>query len=289
MKVLMAIFLVILMIGVAPAFAVDSPADQQTAASTTVKQINSGIKDVSQVLDSSNNDRVTSFDVSDPEDEDSGYIDGYDDDGNYIGNYTVIDPSDLECISDDQPDETDNYAVSSFNIPGEDIEYIDEPDSNNMVESASMDEFDDIGNDLLEILDTVDEDAGYLDELDVSSPSDEDNFDELNADDQLDEDEYDIFTELSIEFGYDGPYDIDQLNESQDDDVNELDNGNCTVIDSSDVPLSEDTSQISTNVSTNCKPLIVTIVNGLCGVVQATLEKLGNVCMILGNELETIF
>ena len=289
MKVLMAIFLVILMIGVAPAFAVDSPADQQTAASTTVKQINSGIKDVSQVLDSSNNDRVTSFDVSDPEDEDSGYIDGYDDDGNYIGNYAVIDPSDLECIPDDQPDETDDYTVSSFNIPGEDIEYIDEPDSDNMVDSASMDEFDDTGNGLLEILDTVDEDAEYMDEFDVSSPSDEDNFDELNADDQLDEDEYDIFTELSIEFGYDGPYDIDQLNESQDDDVNELDNGNCTVIDSSDVPLSEDTSQISTNVSTNCKPLIVTIVNGLCGVVQATLEKLGNVCMILGNELETIF
>jgi hypothetical protein len=285
----MAIFLVILMIGVAPAFAVDSPADQQTAASTTVKQINSGIKDVSQVLDSSNNDRVTSFDVSDPEDEDSGYIDGYDDDGNYIGNYTVIDPSDLECIPDDQPDETDDYTVSSFNIPGEDIEYIDEPDSDNMVDPASMDEFDDTGNGLLEILDTVDEDADYMDEFDVSSPSDEDNFDELNADDQLDEDEYDMFTELSIEFGYDGPYDIDQLNESQDDDVNELDNGNCTVIDSSDVPLSEDTSQISTNVSTNCKPLIVTIVNGLCGVVQATLEKLGNVCMILGNELETIF
>jgi len=277
------------MIGVAPAFAVDSPADQQTAASTTVKQINSGIKDVSQVLDSSNNDRVTSFDVSDPEDEDSGYIDGYDDDGNYIGNYTVIDPSDLECIPDDQPDETDDYTVSSFNIPGEDIEYIDEPDSDNMVDPASMDEFDDTGNGLLEILDTVDEDADYMDEFDVSSPSDEDNFDELNADDQLDEDEYDMFTELSIEFGYDGPYDIDQLNESQDDDVNELDNGNCTVIDSSDVPLSEDTSQISTNVSTNCKPLIVTIVNGLCGVVQATLEKLGNVCMILGNELETIF
>lgn len=284
----MAIFLVILMIGVAPAFAVDSPVDQQTVASTAVKQTNNDIKGISQVLNSSNNDRVT-FDVSDPEDEDSGYIYGYDDDGNYIGNYTVIDPSDLEFISDDQPDETDNYAVSSFNIPGEDIEYIDEPDSNNMVESASMDEFDDIGNDLLEILDTVDEDAGYLDELDVSSPSDEDNFDELNADDQLDEDEYGMFTELSIEFGYDGSYDIDQLNESQDNDVNELDNGNCTVIDSSDVPLSEDTSQISTNVSTNCKPLIVTIVNGLCGVVQATLEKLGNVCMILGNELETIF
>ncbi|WP_424354571.1 hypothetical protein [Methanobacterium sp. MBAC-LM] len=289
MKVLMAIFLVILMVGVAPAFAVDSPADQQTTASTTVKQTNSGIKDVSQVLDSSNNDRVTSFDVPDPEDEDGGYIDGYDDDGNYIGNYTVIDPSDLEGISDDQPDETDDYTVSSFNIPGEDIEYIDEPDSDNMVDSASMDEFDDNGNDLLEILDTVDEDADYLDEFDLSSPSDEDNFDELNADDQLDEDEYDMFTELSIEFGYDGPYDIDQLNESQDDDVNELDNGNCTLIDSSDVPLSEDTSQISTNVSTNCKPLIVTIVNGLCGVVQATLEELGNVCMILGNELETIF
>jgi hypothetical protein len=285
----MAIFLVILMVGVAPAFAVDSPADQQTTASTTVKQTNSGIKDVSQVLDSSNNDRVTSFDVPDPEDEDGGYIDGYDDDGNYIGNYTVIDPSDLEGISDDQPDETDDYTVSSFNIPGEDIEYIDEPDSDNMVDSASMDEFDDNGNDLLEILDTVDEDADYLDEFDLSSPSDEDNFDELNADDQLDEDEYDMFTELSIEFGYDGPYDIDQLNESQDDDVNELDNGNCTLIDSSDVPLSEDTSQISTNVSTNCKPLIVTIVNGLCGVVQATLEELGNVCMILGNELETIF
>ncbi|OEC88730.1 hypothetical protein A9507_03345 [Methanobacterium sp. A39] len=284
----MAIFLVILMMGVAPAFAVDSPADQQTVVSTAVKQTNSDIKDVSQVLDSSNTDMVTSFDVSDPEDEDSGYIDGYDDDGNYIGNYTVIDPSDLECIPDDQLDETDDYTVSSFNIPGEDIEYIDELYSNNMADSASMDEFDDEGNDLLEVLDTVDEGTDYLG--DVSIPSYEnDNFDELNANDQFDEDGYDMFTELNLEFGYDGPHDIDQLNESQDEGVNELDNGNFTVIDSSDVPLSEDTSQISTNVSANCKPLIVTIVNGLCGVVQATLEELGNVCMILGNELETIF
>lgn len=287
MKLWMAIFLVILMIGVTPAFAANSPADQQTATSKAVKQINSDIKNVSEVTESSNGD-VTSFAVSDPADEDSGYIGGYDDDGNYIGNYTVIDPSDLEDTSDDQPDETDDYTVSSFNVPGEDIEYIDELDDNNMDDSASMDEFDDAGNDLLEVLDTVDEGTDYLG--DVSSPSYEnDNFDELNANDQFDEDGYDMFTELNIEFGYDGPHDIDQLNESQDEGVNELDNGNSTVIDSSDVPLSEDTSQISTNVSANCKPLIVTIVNGLCGVVQATLEELGNVCMILGNELETIF
>ncbi|MEN6292264.1 MAG: hypothetical protein ABFD07_09680 [Methanobacterium sp.] len=287
MKLWMAIFLVILMIGVTPAFAANSPADQQTATSKAVKQINSDIKNVSEVTESSNGD-VTSFAVSDPADEDSGYIGGYDDDGNYIGNYTVIDPSDLEDTSDDQPDETDDYTVSSFNVPGEDIEYIDELDDNNMDDSASMDEFDDTGNDLLEVLDTVDEGTDYLG--DVSSPSYEnDNFDELNANDQFDEDGYDMFTELNIEFGYDGPHDIDQLNESQDEGVNELDNGNSTVIDSSDVPLSEDTSQISTNVSANCKPLIVTIVNGLCGVVQATLEELGNVCMILGNELETIF
>jgi len=287
MKLWMVIFLVILMIGVTPAFAANSPADQQTATSKAVKQINSNIKNVAEVTESSNDD-VTSFAVSDPADGDSGYIDGYDDDGNYIGNYMVVDQSDLEDTSDDQSDETNDYTVSSFNAPGEDIEYIDELDDSNMDDSASMDEFDDTGNDLLEVLDTVDEGTDYLG--DVSSPSYEnDNFDELNANDQFDGDGYYMFAELNIEFGYDGPYDIDQLNESQDEGVNELDKGKSTVIDSSDVPLFEDTSQISTNVSANCKPLIVTIVNGLCGVVQATLEELGNVCMILGNELETIF
>ena len=96
MKLWMAIFLVILMIGVTPAFAADSPADQQSATSTAVKQIN-GDKDVSQVTDSSK-DMVTSYDVSNPADEDSSYIDGYDDDGNYIGNYMVVDPSDDELM-----------------------------------------------------------------------------------------------------------------------------------------------------------------------------------------------
>lgn len=274
MKLWMAIFLVILMIGVTPAFAADSPVDQQTATSTAVKQTNGNIKNVSGVTDSSNGDMVTSFAVSDPADGDSGYIDGYDDDGNYIGNYMVVDSS------DDEPDEMDNYTVSSFNMPGEDIEYIDEPDSSDIVDSASIDESDDSGDDLLEITDTIDEDA--------PNPDENDNFDELNEDDQFDEDGYVIVTELDIEFEDDDSSDVDQLNESLDGDVIDLDDGNYTVIDPADVPSSEITSQIDTNVSNNCKPLIVTIVNGLCGVVQATLEGLGNVCMILGNELETI-
>lgn len=273
MKLWMAIFLVILMIGVTPAFAADSPADQQAATSTTFKQIN-GDKDVSQVIDSSK-DMVTSYDVSNPADEDSSYIDGYDDDGNYIGNYMVVDPSD---------DESDDYTVSSFNMPGEDIEYIDEPDSSDIVDSASVDESDD---DLLEVADTIDEDTDYTDDA-QSHPDENNNFDELNEDDQFDEDGYNIVTELYIEFGDDDLSDVDQLNESLDGGVGELDDGNYTVVDPADVPSSETTSQIDTDVSNNCKPLIVTIVNGLCGLVQATLEELGNVCMILGNELETI-
>lgn len=280
MKLWMAIFLVILMIGVTPAFAADSPADQQAATSTAVKQIN-GDKDVSHVTDSSK-DMVASFDVSNPSDEDSSYIDGYDDDGNYIGNYMVVNPS------DDEPDETDNYAVSSFNILGEDIEYIDEPDSSDIVDSASVDGSDnDTGDDLLEVADTIDEDTDYAADA-QSHPDENNNFDELNEDDQFDEDGYNIVTELDIEFEDDDSSDVDQLNESLDGGVIELDDGNYTVVDPADVPSSETTSQIDTDVSNNCKPLIVTIVNGLCGLVQATLEGLGNVCMILGNELETI-
>ena len=279
MKLWMAIFLVILMIGVTPAFAADLPADQQAATSTLVKQIN-GDKDVSQVTDSSK-DMVTSYDVSNPVDKDSSYIDGYDDDGNYIGNYMVVDPS------DDEPDETDNYTVSSFNMPGEDIEYIDEPDSSYIVDSASVDESDNgTGDDLLEVADTIDEDTDYAADA-QSHPDENDNFDELNEDEQFDEDGYNIVTELDIEFEDDSSSDVDKLNESLDGEVIELDDGNYTVVDPADVPSSEITSQTDTDVSNNCKPLIVTIVNGLCGLVQATLEGLGNVCMILGNELET--
>ena len=280
MKLWMVIFLVILMIGVTPAFAADSPADQQTATSTVIKQINDNTENVSEVTESSNRDMVTSFDVSDPADKNSGYIDGYDDDGNYIGNYMVVDSS------DDELDESDDYTVSSFNIPGEDIEYIDEPDSSDMVDSAIIDEYNDY-DDLLEVADTIDEDTDYAADA-PSHPDENDNFDELNEDDQFDEDGYNIVTELDIEFEDDDSSDVDQLNESLDGDVIELDDGNYTVIDPAGVPSSEITSQIDTDVSNNCKPLIVTIVNGLCGLVQATLEGLGNVCMILGNELETI-
>ncbi len=280
MKVLMAIFIVILMIGVAPAFAANSPADQQTAAPTAVKQINGNIEKAFQVADPSSEDIMASSDESDLEDSD--YIDGYDDEGNYIGNYIVVNPS------NDEPDE---YTVSSFNMTGDDIDYIDGPDSGNVPASTNIDEFDQYTDeDSLELGNTFDEDDDYTVEFDASTHTDEnDNFDELNADDQFDEDGYDIFTELNIEFEDNGLLYIDQLNESQDWDVNELDDGNYAVVDPLDVPSSEDTSQVDINVSTPCKPLIVTIVNGLCGVVQATLQRLGNVCMILGNELETVF
>ncbi|MGB9977702.1 hypothetical protein [Methanobacterium sp.] len=262
MKVLMAVLLVILMIGVTPAFATDSVAYKQNIAPTVVKEINGGIKCVSQVV--AQPDNVIN---SVSNDASSGYIDGYDDDGNYIGNYAVVDSSDLIDTSDN-PDGTDNYLVGSFNIPGEDVNYIDEPD--NMVNSSSMDEFDDN----LEALDTPDKDTDYISELDESSQPDE-NINELNTDDM--DNEYDVITELDIEFEYNESSGVGELDESLDDDVGELDDGNYTVIDPSDVPSSETTSQIDTDVSTNCKPLIVTIVNGLCGVVQATLERLGNV------------
>lgn len=277
----MAIFLVILMIGVTPAFAADFTADQQTVSSTAIKQINGNNKDIYQVTNSSTGN-VTAFDISGQVNESKGYIDGYDDDGNYIGDYIVVDPA------DNQPDETDNYIVSSFNMPDENnTKYIDKPDNSDMIDSESINNSNnDTGDDLSEVIDTIDENA---DAFNAPNHTDEnDNFDGLNEDDQFDEDGCNIVTELVIEFEDNDSLDVDQLNESSCDDVNELDNGNDTVIDPSDVLLSEDTLQIDTNVSNNCKPLIVTIVNGLCGVVQATLEGLGNVCVIFGNELETI-
>jgi hypothetical protein len=303
MKILMAILLVILMIGVTPAFAVDSSANSQTVTSTAIKGINGDIGDTSQVTDQSNEDVVSSFDASDMADGDSGYINGYDEDGNYIGNYTVVDPSNLIDTSNNQLDDTDNSIVSSFDVSDmhdEGSDYIDEPDISPVVNSASIDQFDEASDDdyTVDLLDTPGEDAIYIepdvsgyivDESDVSDQPDEnDSFDELNTD-QLDEDEYYTVTELDIEFEYNELPDVNQLNESPDD-INELNNGNYTVIDPSDDQLSESetTSQIDTNVPPNCKPLILTIVNGLCGVVQATLEGVGNVCMVLGNELETI-
>ena len=303
MKILMAILLVILMIGVTPAFAVDSSANSQTVTSTAIKGINGDIGDTSQVTDQSNEDMVSSFDASDMLDEDSGYINGYDEDGNYIGNYTVVDPSNLIDTSNNQLDDTDNSIVSSFDVSDmydEGSDYIDEPDISPVVNSASIDQFDEASDDdyTVDLLDTPGEDAIYIepdvsgyivDESEVSDQPDEnDSFDELNTD-QLDEDEYYTVTELDIEFEYNELPDVNQLNESPDD-INELNNGNYTVIDPSDDQLSENetTSQIDTNVPINCKPLILTIVNGLCGVLQATLDGVGNVCMILGNELETV-
>ena len=276
MKLWTVIFIVILMIGITPAFAVDSPVSQQNTASKAVKQIDTGIKNVSQITGAANDNVVTSLEASDL--ENSGYIDEYDDDGNYIGNYIWVDSSDLSDTSDDELDEIDDYSVSSFNIPGEYTDYLDEPDNVDTANFEDIDEFNEVNGDVSsEIVNMADGDvsAGLSDE--------NDNLNELNADDQFDGDGYDIFTGLEIEF----EDNVDELNEN--DDVDELDDGNCVVFDPSDFPSSEDTSYIDTNVSTNCKPLIVTIVNGLCGVVQATLRGLGNVCMICGNTLETIF
>ncbi len=288
---LMAILFIILMMGVAPTFAADSSVNQQTVTSTAIKEPNSDISDVYQVTDPGNDDMINSFDASDLVDEDSGYIDGYDDEG-YIGNYIVVDPSNLADTSDDGSDETDDYTVDSFDIPGEDSDYIDEYD-NLVVNLASIyqfddsaDEFDDDGTDSLDTLNTQYEDVDYIDkpdvndyivdESDMSSPPNEENIDELN----LNGDEYYIVTELDFELEYGEPFDSDQLNESLD---NKLDT-NYTA-DPSDDRLSngEITPQINTNVSTNCKPLIVTIVNGLRGVVLATLEGVCNVLYGIGK------
>ena len=307
MKILMAILLVILMIGVTPAFAVDSSANSQTVTSTAIKGINGDIGDTSQVTDQSNEDMVSSFDASDMLDEDSGYINGYDEDGNYIGNYTVVDPSNLIDTSNNQLDDTDNSIVSSFDVSDmhdDGNNYIDEPDISPVVNSASIDQFEEASDEFnddyaVDSVDTPVKNADYIGEPDISGyvadeseisdqPDKNDKLDEYNAD-QFGEDEYYTVMELDIEFEYNELPDVNQLNESPDD-IDELNNGNYTVIDPSDDQLSENetTSQIDTNVPTNCKPLILTIVNGLCGVVQATLEGVGNACMVLGNELETI-
>lgn len=256
MKVLMAILLMVLMIGAAPAFA-----------------------------------------ASDLADENSGYIDGYDDDGNYIGNYTVVDSSDLEDASSeynnyvnesDQPDDTDNHNFSSSEVsdmPGEGSDHTGELDSSPVVNSTSIDAADDyIIIDSQDVLDILDEDNNYLfDESEVLNQPDEDNIGELNAADQLEGNEFCMITESEIEFEYNELSDLYSLNESIDDDTNELD----TEAD----PLDDQSFEIEaiSQIDTNCKPLIVTIVNGLCGVVQATLEGLCNVCMVLGNEFKITF
>ena len=279
MKVLMAVLLVILMIGVTPAFAADSSVNQQTVTSTAVKETSNDISDASDLTG-----------------EDSGYIDGYDDDGNYIGQYIVVDPSD--------------YAETS----NEDSTNADESDNSQMVNSASIDQFDEDNNDEFNADDTnqpdnngdylaVDElnapdisdgnefdDSGNytVNELDVPDQPDENDNYQLTDDNQLDENGDYITTEIYFEFEYNEYPDINHLNEDLDD--NELCDGNYSMIKLSNDQLSEGETapQIDTNVSTNCKPLLLTIVNGLCGVVQATLKGVGNVCMVLGNDFETI-
>jgi hypothetical protein len=221
MKLLMMILLVVLMVGVTPAFAADSSADQQTVTSTAVKETNSDIGDELSVTDQS--DDI----VADPS-EDSGYIDEYDDNGDYIGNYIVVDSSDASDISE------------------EDGDYSDELNEDN---------------------DTV---------IDLSDVSDQSN--EVNDDysDELDE--------INDEFE---PGDIDQLDESFDDSIDELGEGNYTVIDSNDQ--SGTISQIDTDIPTDIgEPILVTLVNELCGVVRSTLEGVDTICAVLGNELEMI-
>lgn len=300
----MAVLLVILMIGVTPAFAADSSVNQQTVTSTAVKETSNDIGDASDLTG-----------------EDSGYIDGYDDDGNYIGQYTVVDPSDYGETSDedsihaDESDDADSSIVSSFNAPdsGENGDYIDESDNNQMVNLASINQFDEDNNDEFNADDTnqPDNNGDYLavDELNAPDISDGNEFEgsgnyavnELNVPDQPDENDDQliddnqldgngdyIITEMCFEFEYNEYPDINQLNEDLDD--SELCDGNYSMIKLSNDQLSEGETapQIDTNVSTNCKPLLLTIVNGLCGVVQATLKGVGNVCMVLGNDFETI-
>ena len=283
----MAILFIVLMIGVTPAFAAEPHADQQTVTSAAVK-VNTDINDTSDVSDG-----------------DSGYINGYDDDGDYISHYTVVGPSDSTSDEDgdyvdeldDQSDDAGTAVVSSFGTPDiPDDDYIDESDdmiNSTGIDEDSSDEFDVDDGQIGNSNDTVDEsdvsgdysdepDEGYITgELDVSTQPDENNSSDQLPDDQFDESGYYTGTEV-IE--YDDPY-ADQLNE----DVDELDGGNYTVVDSLDQQSGDDsTSQVDENVSTTSKPLIVTIVNGLCGAVQATLEGLGNVCVVLGNELEAV-
>jgi len=129
MKVLMAILFIVLMIGVTPAFAANSPADQQAVTSVTDKGNNNSIGDVSKLTNqSSNTNAVDASDISDKE----GFIDGYDDNGNYIGHYIVV--SDTSNSSDgaigdnDQLDDNVDYTTDN---PSDVSSISDEDDNTN--------------------------------------------------------------------------------------------------------------------------------------------------------------
>jgi hypothetical protein len=247
MKLLTTILLVVLMIGVTPAFAADSSADQQTVTSTAVKETNSDIGDGLLVTDQSDDGQV------DPLDETSGYMDEYDDNGDYVGDYVVVDSSDESDIS------------------GEDGDYSDESDEGSYDQVS--DESDDIGDYIV------------VDSPDMSDqPDDNGDYIDLSTDEQSDDNGDFTAVEIDDEFELG---DIDQLDESFEGSTDELDEGDYTVIDSNDQ--SETISQIDTNISIDTgKPLLVTLINELCGVVQCTLEGVDTICAVLGNELGMI-
>jgi hypothetical protein len=275
MKVLMAILILVLMIGVTPAFAADSPADQQVIAPTAVKETNNDMEDGLSVTDQPDDGQV------DPLDETSGYTDGYDDNGDYIGNYIVIDSSDLSGEDGDyskELDEGNDYTVidsSDISDQSDEVtdDYSDESDesSYNQVNSDESNDIDDyILVDSSDISDQPDDNGDYID---------------LLTDEQLDEiGDYAAF-EIDNEFE---PWGIDQLDGSFEDSADESDDGDYIVIDLNDES-SETISQIDTDLPIDTgEPILVTLVNELCGVVQSTLEGVDTICAVLGNELEMI-
>lgn len=282
----MAVLLVVLMVGVAPAFAVD------------VSSENNGY--IAGYDDNGNyTDHYTVMTISDLEDTLDGDTDYIEESDNQLYEdkltFTSFDTMDVFSEDNDYIDKSDqlensiNPIVNSLEIPGG---YIDEFDINN-TNSTSTGEFDEdkdhnLGSDVNPIdliagnlnIDMSEgctdepDDGNYLDELDVSTQSCEnDNFDQLTGD-QLNETEY-VGTEVDTEFNE--SIDIDRLNESLYNDVGEV-NTDYAGVGLSNDNLSGCETSIQTN--TNCKPLILTIVNGLCGVLKATLE---GVCTMYGT------
>lgn len=279
MKLLIAIVLIVLMIGVTPAFAAISPADQQNAASMSVKDAGTDIGEQSQVTDQS--DDTDDYIVIDPSNESdtSGEGGDYSDDsGDQLdegGNYIVVAASDeLDTEGenngyidelDDQLDDNGDYIVinsSAESDTAKDGNYIDDLDDN-----IDSDQLDNRGNYIAR-------------SSDVSNhPDESSNYAEEPADDQLDESSEYTITEVGAESEYIFES-LDELDENLDNTTEALNDDQSSG--------SETISQIGINVHATHESLIVTLVDRLCGVVQSTLGGVDSICMVLANGLATI-
>lgn len=245
MKVLTVILLLVLMIGVTPAFAASSPADEQVVASTAVKGANIDIKNVSS--------------------ENSGFIDGYDD-GNYIGNYIVVDSSDTSNL----PDEiADNNDQSDDNV----VDLLDRSEDGDIYNVVGSVDTTNISDEVNEGYELKYDDYIVINSSDVSDRTDGDN---NNTDESIDDENGNYRV---IESYNEFEYTFELLNEN--DDADELDGDDYIVIDSSNQLFEDKTaSQIDTNVPTfTGGHLLANLVDELCGVVQSILGGLDIISM----------